>query len=61
MLLGVIYGVQKCYDLSEAHYHAALELNPEFAAAANNLAYILADQGKKIDEALRLARMAKEN
>ena len=60
MLLGVIYDRQKRYELSEAHYRAALEVKPEFAAAANNLAYILADQDKDIDEALRLARMAKE-
>ena len=60
MLLGVLYDRQKRYELSEAHYRAALEVKPEFAAAANNLAYILADQDKDIDEALRLARMAKE-
>ena len=60
MLLGIIYEKQKRYDLSEKHYRVALEINPEFAAAANNLAFILADQDKDIDEALRLARMAKE-
>ena len=60
MLLGIIYDTQKRYDKSEAHYRAALEVRPEFAAAANNLAFILADQDKDIDEALRLACMAKE-
>ena len=60
MLLGIIYEKQKRYDKSEAHYRSALEVNPEFAAAANNLAFYLADQNKEIDEALRLARMAKE-
>ena len=60
MLLGIIYEKQKQYDKSEAHYRSALEINPEFAAAANNLAFYLADQNKEIDEALRLARMAKE-
>ena len=60
MLLGVIYDTQKQYDISEKHYRAALEINPEFAPAANNLAFILADQDKDIDEALQLARMAKE-
>jgi tetratricopeptide (TPR) repeat protein len=60
MLLGIIYDTQKRYDKSEAHYRSALEVSPEFAAAANNLAFILADQDKDIDEALRLARMAKE-
>ncbi len=60
LLLGIIYEKQKQYDKSEAHYRSALEVNPEFAAAANNLAFILADQNKDIDEALRLARLAKE-
>jgi tetratricopeptide (TPR) repeat protein len=60
MLLGVIYDTQKQYDLSEKHYRAALEINPEFAPAANNLAFILVDQGKNIDEALALAQKAKE-
>jgi tetratricopeptide (TPR) repeat protein len=60
MLLGIIYETQNRYDLSEKHYRAALEVNSEFAAAANNLAFMLADQDKDIDEALRLARLAKE-
>ena len=58
-LLGMIYEKQKRYGKSEAHYRSALEVNPGFAAA-NNLAFYPADQNKDIDEALRLARMAKE-
>jgi hypothetical protein len=38
----------------------ALEFIPEFAAAANNLAFILVDQDKDSDVALRLVYMAKE-
>jgi tetratricopeptide (TPR) repeat protein len=60
MLLGIIYDLQKRFDLSEKHYTAALEINPEFAPAANNLAFILAEQDKNLDEALVLAQMAKE-
>ncbi|GAJ03923.1 unnamed protein product [marine sediment metagenome] len=60
MLLGVIYDTQKRFDLSEKHYRAALEIDPGFAAVANNLAFILADQDKKLNEALDLARLAKE-
>ena len=56
----MIYEKQKRYDKSEAHYRSALEVNPGFAATANNLAFYLANQNKEIDEALRLARMAKE-
>ena len=60
MLLGIIYDTQKNTDKSEEHYRAALEINPDFAPAANNLAYNLADQDKNLDEALQLARLAKE-
>jgi tetratricopeptide (TPR) repeat protein len=60
MLLGTIYDMQKRGDLSEKHYRAALDINPDFAPAANNLAYLLVMQNKNIDEALALARNAKE-
>jgi tetratricopeptide (TPR) repeat protein len=60
MMLGTIHEMQQRYDLAENHYRQALKINPEFAAAANNLAYILADKDKNIPEALGLAQMAKE-
>ena len=60
MLLATIYDLQDRFDLSEKHYRAALEINPDFVAAANNLAYILADRDKDINEALKFARHAKE-
>jgi tetratricopeptide (TPR) repeat protein len=60
MLLGILYDTHKQYDLSEKHYRAALDINPEFVPAANNLAFILIDQDRNFDEALGLARMAKE-
>jgi tetratricopeptide (TPR) repeat protein len=60
MLLGTIYDMQKRYDLSEKHYREALAINPEFAPAANNLAYLLSSGDKNIDEALTFARIAKE-
>ena len=60
MLLAIIYDTQKNTDNSEKHYRAALKINPDFAPAANNLAFNLADQDKNIDEALQLARLAKE-
>ena len=55
-----IYDLQNRFDLSEKHYRAALEINPDFVAAANNLAFILADQDRDIEEAFNFARMAKE-
>ena len=60
MLLGTIYDMQHRYDLSEKHYRAALKINPDFMPAANNLAFLLAEQGKNLDEALALAQNAKE-
>ena len=60
MLMGIIYDVQKRYDLSEKHYRSALKVDPDFAPAANNLAYLLTIRDKAIDEALGLARKAKE-
>jgi len=38
----------------------ALNINPNFAPAANNLAYLLVAQNKNINEALGFARKAKE-
>jgi len=60
MLLAAIYDLQDRFDQSEKHYRAALDINPDFVAAANNLAYILADHDKDIDDALKYARLAKE-
>jgi tetratricopeptide (TPR) repeat protein len=61
MLLGTLYDLQERFDRSEKHYRAALDINPNFVPAANNLAYILADRDKDIDDALKFARLAKEN
>jgi tetratricopeptide (TPR) repeat protein len=60
MFLGMIYESRKQYDQSETHYRAALDINPEFAPAANNLAYILVEQDKDLNEALDFARIARE-
>jgi len=60
MVLGTIYDIQKRFDLSEKHYRAALRIDPDFAPAANNLAYLLLTKDKNIDEALGLAQQAKE-
>jgi len=60
MLIGTIYDMQKKHDLSKEHYRSALKINPDFAPAANNLAYLLAEKGENLDEALGLAQKAKE-
>jgi Flp pilus assembly protein TadD len=38
----------------------ALEVNPRFAPAANNLAYLLSEQGGDGERALQLAQVARE-
>ncbi len=60
MMLGIIFSMKKQLNLAELHYRKALEINPDFAPAANNLAYLLSIQDKNIDEALGYARKAKE-
>jgi tetratricopeptide (TPR) repeat protein len=43
-----------------AEYKQALELDPQFAPAANNLAWLYSERGKNIDVALSLAQTAME-
>jgi len=59
VLLGAIYDFQKKTDLSEKHYRAALKIYPDSADAANNLAFILAERGENLNEALELAQKAR--
>ncbi|MDL2321324.1 tetratricopeptide repeat protein, partial [Desulfosarcina sp. OttesenSCG-928-B08] len=60
MLIGTIYDMQRQYDQSEVHYRAALNVDPQFAPAANNLAYLLTIRNGNLDEALKFAQIAKE-
>jgi len=59
MMIAVIYDTQGKPDLSEKHYRACLEIDPKFAPAANNLAYLLAESGRDLNEALKLAQSAR--
>jgi tetratricopeptide (TPR) repeat protein len=60
MGVGTIYDTQKKYDKAKEYYQKTLKINPKFAPAANNLAYLYAEKGENIDEALHLAQSAKE-
>jgi tetratricopeptide (TPR) repeat protein len=60
MLIGAVQQVRGNVSAAKASYERALELNPRFGAAANNLAYILAEEGGSEDRALQLAQTAKE-
>jgi Flp pilus assembly protein TadD len=52
--------MQNRLDKAQFHYREALKTDPEFPIAANNLAWILAESGKELDEALRLAKIARD-
>ena len=60
MGLGIIYDAQKKFDQAKEYYQKALKISPKFVPAANNLAYLYAEKGENIDEALNLAQSAKE-
>jgi len=58
-LLGMILDLQKHTGEAEARYQQALKVDPKAAIAANNLAWIYAESGENLDEALELAQTAK--
>jgi tetratricopeptide (TPR) repeat protein len=53
----VLQGLNRIPE-AKAHYEAALETSPDAAVAANNLAWILADERQDLDRALTLANQA---
>jgi tetratricopeptide (TPR) repeat protein len=57
---GELYDRQKMYDQAEATYREALAIDPQNAGVLNNLGYMLADQGQKLPEALKMIRRAVE-
>ena len=60
MLLGIVQDSRKEYAKAQNHYEAILKLNPKFAPAANNLAWLLSEQGGNLDIALSYAQTARE-
>jgi tetratricopeptide (TPR) repeat protein len=59
-LLGVIYLALNRLPEAALWFEKGLALDPRNAVIANNLAWLYADQGGDLDEALRLALLAKE-
>ena len=59
MVLGAVY--KETGDLGKAQqaFEQALAVNPRFAPAANNLAWLLSEQGGDKERALQLAQTAK--
>ena len=60
MMLGIIHEGRKDYDKAKERYDQILKLNPRFAPAANNLAWLIAEQGGNLDVALSHAQTARE-
>jgi Flp pilus assembly protein TadD len=60
MTLGSIYEQKGDQEAAKFQYREALNLEPQNPAAANNLAWNLAETGGDLDEALKLAQMAKD-
>lgn len=58
-LLGQIYLSQGRHEDAKSEYRKALEKDSAAAVAANNLAWLYAEAGERMDEALQLAQMAK--
>jgi tetratricopeptide (TPR) repeat protein len=56
-LIGMLEDARKNYDAAVENYRKALEQDQNSAIAANNLAWLYAEQGKgNLDEAVRLAQ-----
>jgi len=60
MMLGLIQESRKQYDKAIVRYENILKSNPKFAPAANNLAWVMAEQGGNLDVALSYAQTARE-
>jgi len=60
MQIGAIHNRLLQYDLAAADYQKALTLNPQFAGAMNDLAYLYAEHLGKLDEAQALATQARK-
>lgn len=60
MLAGVIQQQKGDIKRAQDMLGRALEVNPRFAPAANNLAYLLSEHGGDQERALQLAQVAKE-
>jgi Tfp pilus assembly protein PilF len=58
-VVGILMQLQNKIPEATAQYEKALSSDPRAAVAANNLAWLYAQQGDKLEEALQLAQTAK--
>ncbi len=59
-LRGTLYDREKLHDQAEAEFRKALAIDPNNATVLNYLAYMLAEEGTELPEALTLVRKAVE-
>jgi Flp pilus assembly protein TadD len=59
-MIGIILDAQGKFDESQKMYEAIISSTTRAPVAANNLAYIYAERGERLNEALTLAQRAKE-
>src|SRR5262245_16062853 len=57
---GFIYQTQSKLELAKSNYAQALTIDPNLDTAANNYAYILAEQGQDLETALGWAQAARK-
>jgi len=60
MLIGLIREQQKDFPAARDAYEKLLTVNPKFAPAMNNLAYVYSEHLNQLDRALELAQKARE-
>jgi tetratricopeptide (TPR) repeat protein len=60
MMLGVLHDLKKEHLKANEHYQKVLDIDKNFAPAANNLAWNYAENGGNLDIALSLAQRARE-
>ena len=60
MLMGMITDQNKDFDNARDYYEKALAVDPNFGAAANNLAYLYSEHYNQLDKAYAMARKARE-
>jgi tetratricopeptide (TPR) repeat protein len=56
--LATLYYVQEKYALASEYYSQAIQIRPDSAEALNNLAYLLAEQDKNLEDALKMSERA---
>jgi tetratricopeptide (TPR) repeat protein len=59
ILAGELYDAKQNWDQAKAMYQQALIVSPDNPLAANNLAYVLLEQGGNVDVAMNMAQTAR--